>query len=72
MGINKNYVLGLINDIAKNTDRLRDSISNLQNIIGYAKMQGETFDVDGEEIDTEMLDKFQEYLEEIRKFSLYV
>lgn len=65
-------VKNIVSTIADNTDKLRDAIDDLQFLVGTNKMAGKETTIDGEKIDIETLEKFQSYLEEIRKFALYV
>ena len=65
-------VKNIVKTIADNTDTLRDAIDDLQFLVGTNKMAGKETTIDGEKIDIETLEKFQSYLEEIRKFALYV
>lgn len=65
-------VKNIVKTIADNTDKLRDAIDDLQFLVGTNKMAGKETTIDGEKIDIETLEKFQSYLEEIRKFALYV
>lgn len=58
--------------IADNTDNLRNAIDDLQLYVGCNSMEGKETKIDGEKIDMETLEKFQSYLEEIRKFALFV
>lgn len=70
--MNNNLIKNILKTIADNTDNLRDAIDDLRFLVGYNKMEGKETTIDGEQIDIETLEKFQSYLEEIRKFALYV
>lgn len=61
-----------LENIAKLTDNLREVFSDLQLHINEEQMNGRTVEVDGEPIAIEDIEKYMGYLEEIRKFSLYV
>lgn len=58
--------------IATDTDNLRDSIDEFSFYIGCKMLKGEKVEIDGEEVDIETIERFRQYLEEIRKFALLV
>lgn len=61
-----------VNNIAKLTDELRDEFCNLLTHIDEEKMNGRTVDVDGEPLSEEEIEKYMGYLDEIRKFALFM
>jgi hypothetical protein len=61
-----------IENIAKLTDNLREVFNDLQLHIYEEKMNGRTVEIDGDPIAIEDIEKYMGYLEEIRKFALYV
>ena len=61
-----------INNIARLNDELRDEFDNLLLYVAEEKMNGRTVEVDGEPLSKEEIEKYMGYLEEIRKFALFV
>lgn len=61
-----------VNNIARLTDDLRDEFNDLLMHIAEEKMNGRTVEVDGEPLSEEEIEKYMGYLEEIRKFALFV
>ena len=61
-----------INNIARLNDELRDEFDNLLMHIAEEQMEGRTVEVDGEPLSKEEIEKYMGYLEEIRKFALFV
>ena len=61
-----------INNIARLNDELRDEFDNLLLYVAEEQMNGRTVEVDGEVLSKEEIEKYMGYLEEIRKFALFV
>lgn len=61
-----------VNNIARLTDELRDVFDDLLMHVAEEKMNGRTVEVDGEPLSKEEIEKYMGYLEEIRKFALFV
>jgi hypothetical protein len=61
-----------INNIAKLTDELRDEFYDLLIHVAEKEMNGKTIVVDDEPLSKEEIEKYMRYLEEIRKFALFV
>lgn len=61
-----------VNNIARLTDELRDEFCDLLTHIDEEKMNGRTVDVDGEPLSEEEIEKYMEYLDEIRKFAFFL
>ena len=70
--IAKEYAVKDINSIGELVDEMRDKFHNLRMNVSGEKLEGRTIEVDGEVITLEEIDKYMDYLEEIRKFALYV
>lgn len=62
----------VVNNIARLTDELRDEFDDLLMYVAEEKMNGRTVEVDGEVLSKEEIEKYMGYLEEIRKFALFV
>ena len=62
----------VVNNIARLTDKLRDEFDDLLMYVAEEKMNGRTVEVDGEVLSKEDIEKYMRYLEEIRKFALFV
>ena len=61
-----------INNIARLTDELRDEFDELLMHVAGEQMEGRTVEVDGEVLSKDEIEKYMGYLEEIRKFALFV
>lgn len=71
--IAKGYAVKEINAIGELVDEMRDKFHNLRINVSGEKLEGrKPIEVDGEVITIEEIDKYMDYLEEIRKFALYV
>lgn len=62
----------VINNIARLNDELRDEFVNLLIHIAEEQMEGRIVEVDGEVLSKEEIEKYMGYLDEIRKFALFV
>lgn len=65
-------IITLIEQIACVNDNLRDLFLELSNLIAMRELNNKKTIIDDTEIKTEEISKYKEYLEEIRKFALYV
>ena len=65
-------IITLIEQIAGVNDNLRDLFLELSNLIGMRELNNKKTIIDDTEIKSEEISKYKEYLEEIRKFALYV
>ena len=61
-----------VNNIAKLTDELRDEFYDLLINVAEKEMNGRTVVIDGEPLSKDEIEKYMGYLEEIRKFALFV
>jgi hypothetical protein len=68
----KEYAVEEINAIGGLVDEMRAKFHNLRINVSGEKLEGRTIEIDGEVITLEEIDKCMGYLEEIRKFALYV
>ena len=65
-------IITLIEQIAGVNDNLRDLFLELSNLTAMRELNNKKTIIDDTEIKTEEISKYKEYLEEIRKFVLYV
>lgn len=65
-------VVQAVNNIARINDELRDAFDDLLMLVAEEKMNGRTVEVDGEPLSKEDIEKYMGYLDEIRKFALFV
>lgn len=61
-----------IDNIARLTDELRDEFCELLMHVAGEQMEGRTVEIDGEVLSKDEIEKYMGYLDEIRKFALFV
>jgi hypothetical protein len=69
----KEYAIYEIANIAKLTDELRGKFHNLRiNSMGEELEGRKPIEIDGKPLSIDEIDKYMDYLNEIRRFALYV